>query len=131
MIKPKLKSELVQKITELSGQNINLCYHCGICSGSCPNSAEIDLLPRKLMRMALMGQEQLVMSSRTPWICASCLTCTVRCPRLIDIARVMEAIRLITLRDNIDYVRIREIPSEKIASLPPIALISSFRKHTA
>jgi hypothetical protein len=43
----------------------------------------------------------------------------------------MEAIRLITLRDNIDYVRIREIPSEKIASLPPIALISSFRKHTA
>lgn len=131
MIKVKLQSELVQKVNELSGQNINLCYHCGTCSGVCPNGAEMDILPRQLMRRALMGMEATVTSAKSPWICASCLTCSVRCPRGIDIAKVMEAIRLVTLRNNIDYVKIPEIPRETIASLPPIALISSFRKHTA
>jgi heterodisulfide reductase subunit C len=83
------------------------------------------------MRRAQLGLEQDVMSAKTPWICASCLNCTIRCPRGIDLARVMEAIRLLRLRENIDYVNLSDIPKETIEELPQIALISSFRKHTA
>jgi heterodisulfide reductase subunit C len=72
-----------------------------------------------------------LLTARTPWVCASCLACTARCPRGIDLAKVMEAIRLITLRENIDHVRLSELSKETIAELPQMALISSFRKHTA
>ena len=75
--------------------------------------------------------EEDILSSKTPWVCASCLSCTVRCPRGIDLARVMEAIRLLKLRENIDYVKLSDIDKEIIEELPQIALISSFRKHTA
>ena len=125
------KSEFIQKVNELSGQNVGLCYQCGTCSAICPNSGEMDLLPRQFMRRTQLGLEQDIAESKTAWICASCLSCTVRCPRGIDIARVIEAVRLLRLRENIDYVNLNQIPAATIAALPPIALISSFRKHTA
>ena len=125
------KTDFIRKVNELSEQNLGLCYQCGTCSGACPNANEMDMLPRQLMRRSQMGLAQSVIDSKTAWICASCLSCTIRCPRGIDIARVMEAVRLLKLRDNIDYVKLSDIPRETIASLPPIALISSFRKHTA
>jgi len=128
-INPK-KSELIRKIREISGENIGVCFQCGTCSAACPNGAEVDLLPRQLMRRAQLGLDEDVTQSRTPWICASCLACTARCPRGIDLAKVMEAIRLISLRENIDYVNPRKLSSEDIEGLPPIALISSFRKHS-
>ncbi len=125
------KSDFIRKVSELSGQNISLCFQCGTCSAACPNAADVDLLPRQLMRRVQLGLKQDVMSAKTPWICASCLNCTIRCPRGIDLARVMEAIRLLRLRENIDYVNLSDIPKETIEELPQIALISSFRKHTA
>lgn len=125
------KTDFIRKVSELSGQNIGMCFQCGTCSGACPNYAETDLLPRQLIRRAQLGLEEDVTQSNTPWVCASCLSCTARCPRGIDLARVMEAVRLLSLRDNVDYVHPSEISKELIEELPPIALISSFRKHTA
>lgn len=125
------KTDFIRKVSELSGQNIGMCFQCGTCSGACPNYAETDLLPRQLIRRAQLGLEEDVTQSKTPWVCASCLSCTARCPRGIDLARVMEAVRLLSLRDNVDYVHPSEISKELIEELPPIALISSFRKHTA
>ena len=127
----KLHSDFVHKVLELSGENIGLCYQCGLCSGACPMSTEMDFLPRQVIRLAQLGLEEGIANSKTVWLCASCLTCTVRCPRGIDLAKMMEAIRLITLRKNINYVEPSKLPPETIAELPQIALISSFRKHTA
>jgi len=125
------KSDFIKKVKEISGQNVSLCFQCGTCSAACPNAAETDLLPRQVMKRVQLGMEEDILSSKTPWVCASCLSCTVRCPRGIDLARVMEAIRLLKLRDNIDYVKLSDIDKEIIEELPQIALISSFRKHTA
>lgn len=129
-IKPR-RSDFIRKVSELSGQNIGLCFQCATCSAACPNAADVDLLPRQLMRRVQLGLKDEVMAAKTPWVCASCLNCTARCPRGIDLARVMEAIRLLKLRENIDYVKLADIPEETIEELPQIALISSFRKHTA
>lgn len=129
-INPKKTSEFIRKVQEISGENIGLCFQCGTCSATCPNHAEADFLPRQLMRRAQLGIEEDVIQSKLPWVCASCLNCTAHCPRGIDIAKVMEAIRLFSLRESVDYVNPRKLSAETIEKLPQIALISSFRKHT-
>ncbi len=91
----------------------------------------MDLLPNQVLRLVQLGLEEDISTSKTIWLCTSCLTCSVRCPRGVDLASVMEALRLITLRKNIDYVAVSKIPADTIMELPQIALVSSFRKHTA
>ncbi len=91
----------------------------------------MDILPRQIIHLAQLGREEEIAQCRTFWICASCLACTARCPRGIHIGKVMEALRLLTMRKNIDYIKPSDIPRERLAELPQIALVSSFRKHTA
>ena len=126
-----VQGEFVKRVAELSGQNLNLCYQCGKCSAGCPMSFAMDFLPNQIMRLVQLGLEEDIGNSRTIWLCASCLTCTVRCPKGVDISRVMEALRLITLRKNKDFVELSGIPPETIAELPQIALVSGFRKLTS
>jgi heterodisulfide reductase subunit C len=126
-----LQSDFVKKVAEISGQDLFACNQCGKCSAGCPMCFAMDLLPNQIIRLAQLGLEEDIAASKTVWLCASCLTCTVRCPRGVDVGRVMEAIRLVTLRKNVDYVGASDIPKDKIGELPQIALVSSFRKHTA
>ncbi len=126
----KVSSEFVKKVAELSGQNLNLCYQCGKCSAGCPMSHAMDFLPNQIIRLMQLGLEEEIGKSKTLWLCASCLTCAVRCPKGVDISRVMEALRLITLRKNIDFMEPSKIPPETIAEMPQIALVSGFRKLT-
>ena len=127
----KVHSEFVKKVVEVSGQNLNLCYQCGKCSAGCPMSFAMDLLPNQIMRLVQLGLEEDIANSRTVWLCASCLTCTARCPKGVDLSRVMETLRLLTLRKNKDYVELSKLSPETIAELPQIALVSGFRKLTS
>jgi heterodisulfide reductase subunit C len=127
----RLQSEFVGRVAEISGQDINLCYQCGKCSAGCPMSFAMDLLPNQIIRAVQLGLEEDLASSRTVWLCASCLTCSVRCPKGIDIARVMDAVRQVTLRKSVDYVDPAQMEPEAIADLPQIALVSGFRKLTS
>ena len=126
-----LRSDFVKKVAEISGQDLLACNQCGKCSAGCPMCFAMDLLPNQIIRLAQLGLEEDIAAANTVWLCASCLTCTVRCPRGVDLGRVMEAIRLVTLRKNIDYVGATNIPKETAGELPQIALVSGFRKHTA
>ena len=126
-----LHSEFVKKVAEISGQNLRFCYQCGKCSAGCPMSSAMDLLPNQIMRLVQLGLEEDIANSKTVWLCASCLTCTVRCPKGVDISRVMEALRVIALRKSFDFVELSEITPEAIAELPQIALVSAFRKLTS
>jgi len=126
-----LHSDFVKKVAEISGQDLLACNQCGKCSAGCPMCFAMDLLPNQVIRLAQLGLEEDIAASKTVWLSASCFTCTVRCPRGVDLGRVMEAIRLITLRKNVDYVEASDIPRDTIGELPQIALVSGFRKHTA
>lgn len=126
-----LQSDFVKKVTEISGQDLLACNQCGKCSAGCPMCFAMDLLPNQIIRLAQLGLEEDIAAANTVWLCASCLTCTARCPRGVDLGRVMEAVRLVTLRKNVDYVGATNIPKETAGELPQIALVSGFRKHTA
>jgi heterodisulfide reductase subunit C len=121
--------ELVKKVEELSGQNIFSCYQCGICTGSCPFAAEMDLGPRRMIASLIRGQAE-ILESNTPWVCASCFQCVVRCPNDIDIAAVSEALRQMTQRRGMDHIDLSHIPAEERVRIPQIAFVGSFRRMT-
>ena len=126
-----VKREFIEKVQELSGQNIQECFQCGTCGGACPMSGHMDTMPRRVMRLVQLGLEDAVDKTETCWTCASCHTCTVNCPRGIDMARVMEAIRQLRLRRNVDLVEISKLEEEVLRELPQIAMVSCFRKLTS
>ena len=124
-------ANLIDKISELSGQNLYACYQCGKCSGGCPSVTQMEILPNQVIRLLQIGLPEAALRYNTIWICASCYTCTVRCPRGIDLSKIMEALRQVNSRGNIDYTKIKEIKEEEIYILPQIALVANFRKQTA
>ncbi len=117
------------KVEELSGESIDLCFQCGACSSGCPLTAEMDLLPSTVIRYAQLGLEE-VLESKTIWVCSTCFNCEVRCPRGIDIANVMEALRQMMLRNKYDRVSLDDLTTEELRELPQVAIISNLRKLT-
>jgi len=126
----RLGREFVKEVKELSDQNLQLCYQCGMCTGNCPAATRMDVSPRRIIELARLGLEEDIASSKTVWVCASCLACTANCPRGFDLSRVMEAIRLLTLRKSIDHVRPEDLTPQERCELPQIAMVSGLRKFT-
>lgn len=94
-------SDLSKYIHSISGVDVNKCYQCGKCAAGCPVSQFLEESPTKIIRLIQLGQKKLVRKSKTPYLCASCTTCSVRCPMEVDIAKIMECIRIASKRDNI------------------------------
>ncbi len=80
-------------IVETIGPEIFDCYQCSKCSAGCPVSFSMDILPHQMIRSVLFNQQEKVLAANTIWTCASCETCTTRCPNDIDIAKVMDVLR--------------------------------------
>ena len=82
-------------VIESVGEEIFDCYQCYKCSAGCPISFDMDLLPHQIIRSVVFNRKEKALSSKTIWLCASCETCTTRCPNEIDIAKVMDVLRQI------------------------------------
>ena len=123
-----VQNAIIKKVEDISGQNVLACNQCGKCSAGCPMVSLMDLLPNQIIRLVQLGQIGDVLNSKTIWLCASCFTCTSRCPKGVDLAKVMEALRLLLLRKSTNYVEPSELDIDE--NLPQIALVSNFRKMT-
>lgn len=123
--------EFAQKVREISGEDLQKCMQCGVCSGGCPMGEHSSLTPRRLVLMAHLGLKERLLDANTPWLCATCNVCTLRCPRGLNVPKITEALRLIVLRENKNYVEPSQLGEEKLSKLPQIAMVSSFRKHTS
>lgn len=98
----KEHGDFVERVLRVSGQDVRKCYQCGKCSAGCPvhNCNGMDVSPNRIMRMVQLGMEEEVLKTRTIWICVLCSTCSARCPRDIDIARVMDGLRILSKKGN-------------------------------
>jgi heterodisulfide reductase subunit C len=72
---------------------VRACMQCGTCTASCPNAFAMDLTPRRMWRLITFGREQEVLDSRTFWLCSSCYSCTLRCPRGLPLTAAMAALK--------------------------------------
>ena len=80
-------------------ENLLACIQCGTCSGVCPLSHYMDYTPRRVIHLSREGFHEDVLQSLTIWLCSSCYSCTVECPRKIHITDVMYALK----RDAIEH----------------------------
>jgi heterodisulfide reductase subunit C len=124
----KVRGPFVARVEEISGQDLLSCNQCGKCSAGCPVVAAMDLLPSQVIRMAQLGMED-VLESNTIWICASCLTCATRCPKGVDLPRLMEALRQIALRQGVAKLDLSSLPPELLKEVPQLAIVGGFRKY--
>ncbi len=91
---------LAQTIQREIGQNVFLCYQCVKCSSGCPLAEHMDMMPNQVMR-AIQLDDEGVLESKTIWLCAACQTCTTRCPQELDIAGIMDALRIEAKRQGV------------------------------
>jgi heterodisulfide reductase subunit C len=124
----KVRGPFVRQVEEISGQDLLACNQCGKCSAGCPVVAAMDILPNQVIRMAQLGMEE-VLESNTIWICASCLTCSTRCPKGVDVPRLMEALRQIALRQGVTELDLNALPPELVREVPQLAIVGGFRKY--
>jgi quinone-modifying oxidoreductase subunit QmoC len=91
----------VDEISSLAGvTNLQTCIQCGTCSGTCPSTNYMDIPPHRIINLIRAGFREDVLTSFTPWLCASCYSCAVECPQTISITDVMYAIKQKSLQEK-------------------------------
>jgi len=87
--------------SKLGGETITFCYQCGTCASSCPVAKITDRFnPRQVIRLALLGQREEVLTNGAIWLCSSCYNCQERCPQKVEIADVIYALRNIAISEG-------------------------------
>ncbi len=93
-------AHFIEEIGIESGQPVQKCYQCGKCTAGCPVAFAMDYTPNQVIRMVQLGMKDELLKSQTIWICASCSTCSTRCPCNVEIAHVMETLRIMAGRSG-------------------------------
>ena len=98
-MKPDLS--FIDRVSELSEQNVQRCYYCLRCSAGCPAAYAMDYAPAQILRMVQLGQQEALLRSSAIWLCIGCETCGTRCPNEIHAGAVIDALRHIAMTEGI------------------------------
>lgn len=114
-----------------SGVNPRKCMKCGKCSGACPSYDEMEYHPHQFVDMVDRGEIEPLLGSKSLFRCLTCLVCVERCPRGVEPAKLIEAVRLMQIRQQgNNHLTPNEIPALLDEDLPQQAIVSAFRKFT-
>ena len=122
-----------EQILRISGVNPLRCMRCGKCSATCPSYEEMEYHPHQFVYMVETGDIEPLLNSESLYKCLSCFACVERCPRGAEPAKLVEAIRLIKIRQkDANRMTADDVPpaAEADADLPQQAVVSAFRKYT-
>ena len=123
-------AEKAAEVRRISGVDTRKCMKCGKCSASCPSFDEMEYHPHQFVAMVTKGDIDRLMASPSIYICLSCFACVERCPRGVEPAAVVEAIRTMAeRRQGGTYFSPDEVPEKIDGSVPQQALVSAFRKY--
>lgn len=96
----ELDAQFAEEVKKAGGEKINLCIQCGTCTASCPMGRRTAFRTRQLIRRALLGFKDEVLSDKDLWLCTTCYTCLERCPRGVDPTDVILALRTIAANNG-------------------------------
>ena len=121
---------LTQEVIRISGSNPKKCMKCGKCSATCPAYNEMDFHPHQFVDMVMNGRIEELVNSRGIYNCLSCFACMERCPRSVEPARLIEAVRVAVVRQKENnHLKPDAIPAMLDAELPQQAITSALRKY--
>lgn len=127
MNNPNLQAELLR----ISGVNPRKCMRCGKCSATCPAYDEMEYHPHQFVHMVENGDIEPLLNSKSLYRCLSCFACVDRCPRGVEPARLIEAVRVAAIRkQGANHLKADQIPSMLDEELPQQAIVSAFRKYS-
>ena len=124
---------LAETIAEISGVDARKCMKCGKCSAACPSFSAIDIPPHRFVKMVEEGQIEALFSSDLLWKCLSCFACIERCPRGVEPAKLVEAVRLTVIRakgQNYKNANDIPLPVELDEEIPQQLITSALRKYS-
>ena len=125
------KNNLQSEIIRRSGVNPRKCMKCGKCSGTCPAYDEMEYHPHQFVGMVESGDIEPLLNSESLYKCLSCFACVDRCPRGVEPARVVEAVRLAAIRpQGANRMTANNVPDMIEEDTPQQLLVSAFRKYT-
>lgn len=123
-------SDMTEIVKRISGVNPRKCMKCGKCSGACPAYDEMDYHPHQFVDMVENGRIEELMNSRGIYMCLSCFACLERCPRSVEPAKLIEAVRLAVIRQqDKNHMKVEQIPPIVDEELPQQAITSALRKY--
>ncbi len=126
------KNELLkEELIRISGTNPTKCMRCGKCSATCPAYDEMEYHPHQFVGMVETGDIEPLLHSESLYKCLSCFACVDRCPRGVEPAKVVEAVRLTAIRQQgANRMTANDVPAMVEDDTPQQLLVSAFRKYT-
>lgn len=126
----KTGKEMSEDIIAVCGVNPRQCMKCGKCSATCPAFEEMDIHPHQFASMVVEGRIDELLESKSIWKCLSCFACVERCPRSVEPAKLIEAVRVTVLRQRGgSFLSPDDIPAKLDDELPQQAIAAAFRKY--
>ncbi len=120
-----------EQILRISGVDPKKCMRCGKCSGTCPSYDEMEYHPHQFVYMVECGDIESLMKSDSIYKCLSCFACVDRCPRGVEPAKLVEAVRLAVIREKgKNHMTANDIPALVNDELPGQAVMSAMRKYS-
>ena len=121
---------IAEEIVRISGTDPKKCMKCGKCSGSCPAYDEMDFHPHQFVSMINNGNVAPLMASESVYRCLTCFACAERCPRGVEPAKLIEAVRLLQIREKgKNRMNAEDVADLIDENIPQQALVSAFRKY--
>lgn len=125
------KDRMREQILRTSGVNPLKCMRCGKCSGTCPSYDEMEYHPHQFVYMVETGDIEPLLASQSLYKCLTCFACVDRCPRNVEPAKLVEALRLMVIRKHGEnHLTPDDIPAQLDDDIPQQALVSALRKYS-
>ena len=122
---------LREEILRMSGVDTKKCMKCGKCSATCPAYNEMEYHPHQFVGMVENGDIEPLLSSESLYRCLTCFACVERCPRSVQPAKLVEAVRLELIRQQgQNHFKPEHVPEMLDEDLPQQAITSAFRKYS-
>ncbi len=123
--------DIRETLTRISGVNPRKCMRCGKCTATCPAYDEMEYHPHQFVNMVENGDIEQLMNSKSVYKCLSCFACLDRCPRQVEPAKLIDAIRTLATRpQGENHLKADDIPELLDPELPQQAIVSAFRKYS-